>query len=430
MTERVFQRVVAIALLLGWLDPLAHQARSETDPLQSKIEALSLTTDELKSEEFSPTSVLRGQVSLVVGGNRFGGSANNLTRASQRQFGATTINYDARLIIDTSFSGKDLLRLRLRSGNFDGTSNSFGGAGPSVLSQLEVAFQAPQGRDKLAVNRLYYQWPIGEFTFTLGPRVEQDDLLAIWPSVYPSETLLDLMTFAGAIGANNLDIGTGAGFWWERNGMAISANYVAANGNEGQSTIGGLGTKGSGSSASIQIGYATKSWGLAAMFSAVQNSLGVIPYGTNFTLKSLDEPGNTSAFGVAGYWQPAQRGWIPSISAGWGMNKTNYTDNINDAGLVSTSQSWSVGLEWQDALSKGNSFGMAVGQPTFATSLKGGGNPNDGNVVCEWWYKVGVTDRISLTPGLFYLSRPLGADTPGGKSFNQLGGLIKTSFSF
>jgi hypothetical protein len=166
------------------------------------------------------------------------------------------------------------------------------------------------------------------------------------------------------------------------------------------------------------------------MFSAVQNSFGVIPYGTNFTLKSLDEPGKTSAFGVAGYWQPAQRGWTPSISAGWGVNKTHYTNSINESGLVSTSQSWSVGLEWQDALGKGNSLGMAVGQPTFATSLKGGGNPNDGNVVCEWWYKVAVSDRISFTPGLFYLSRPLGADTPAGKSFHQLGGLIKTSFSF
>lgn len=430
MTSRLPNQLVAILLLLGCCDLLTGQAQSETAPLQSRVEAVGLTTEDLESKVFSPTSVLRGQVSLVVGSNRFGGSAQRLKSANQQQFGATTINYDTRLIVDTSFSGKDLLRLRLRSGNFDGTGNSFGGAGPSVLSQLEVAFQAPQGRDNLAVNRLYYQWPIGEFRFTLGPRVEQDDLLAIWPSVYPSETLLDLMTFAGAIGANNLNLGTGAGLWWERNGLAISANYVAANGNEGQSAIGGVGTKGSGSSASIQIGYAANRWGLAAIFSAVQNGFGVIPYGTNFTLKSLDEPGKTSAFGVAGYWQPVQRGWTPSISVGWGINKTHYAKSVNDSGLVNTSQSWSVGLEWQDALGKGNSLGMALGQPTFATSLKGGGNPNDGNVVCEWWYKVAVSDRISLTPGLFYLSRPLGADTPAGKSFHQLGGLIKTSFSF
>lgn len=80
MTERVVQRVVAIALFLGWLDPLAHQARSETDPLQSRIEALSLTTEELKSEEFSPTSVLRGQAwwSAAIGSEASSAVATSL----------------------------------------------------------------------------------------------------------------------------------------------------------------------------------------------------------------------------------------------------------------------------------------------------------------------------------------------------------------
>jgi len=73
---------------------------------------------------------------------------------------------------------------------------------------------------------------------------------------------------------------------------------------------------------------------------------------------------------------------------------------------------------------------MAVGQAPFATGLKGGETPNDGNYVWEWWYKVQVTDNIAVTPALFYLSRPFGGDTPSGKSFNQLGGLIKTSFRF
>lgn len=373
-----------VAIALGCLVTFPDAARSDTDAdadaLPSRLKALNLTAEHLEAAQFAPTSILSGQTTLVLGGNQFGGSAQALKRSSQRQFGATTINYDARLIIDTSFNGDDLLRLRLRAGNFDGTSNSFGGAGPSVMSQLEVAFQAPQGRDVLAVNRLYYQWPIGEFTFTLGPRVEQDDLLAIWPSVYPSESILDLMTFSGAIGANNLNIGTGAGIWWARNGFAISLNYVAANGNDGRSNPGGLVTSGSGSSASIQVGYAADHWALAAMYSAVQNGFGVIPYGTTFALNSLEEPGDTAAFGIAGYWQPAQKGWLPSISGGWGINSTSYSTS-NQIGLVGTSQSWMVGLEWQDALGKGNNLGMAVGQPTFATSLIGGGTPHDGNLV-------------------------------------------------
>ena len=150
----------------------------------------------------------------------------------------------------------------------------------------------------------------------------------------------------------------------------------------------------------------------------------------NFSLESLSNAGNTSAFGMSGYWQPAQSGWRPSISAGWGVNSTTYSGEVENRGLVSTSQSWSVGLQWQDAFLAGNALGMAVGQPVFATSLVGGDTPRDGGVVWEWWYKLQLTDNIAVTPALFYLSRPLGGDTPNGQGFNQLGGLIKTSFSF
>jgi carbohydrate-selective porin OprB len=87
-------------------------------------------------------------------------------------------------------------------------------------------------------------------------------------------------------------------------------------------------------------------------------------------------------------------------------------------------------LEWSDVLLKGNNAGMAVGQPVFATSLKGDSTPADGNYVWEWWYKLQVTDNISVTPALFYLSRPLGQLTPTDQTFSQLGALVKTTFSF
>lgn len=407
---------------------LPGESRSETDEISQRIESLNITASTLEAMRFSPTTKLSGEISLVLGGNQFFGSAGELRRESQQKFGATTFNYDARLILDSSFTGQDLLRIRIRSGNFDGTSNSFGGAGPSVLSQLEVAFQAPQGSNRLAVNRLYYQWPIGEFTFTLGARIEQDNMQAIWPSVYPSESVLDLMTFGGAIGANNLDIGSGAGIWWQRNGFAISASYVAANGQNGDSSNGGIATAASGSTASLQIGYASEQWALAVMVSEVQN--GVIPYATNFTLSSFTTSGNTSAFGLGGYWQPIHPGWMPSISAGWGINRTRYTNSQESEGLASITQSWSVGLQWDDAFRQGNGLGMAVGQTTFATTLVGGGQPNDSNFIWEWWYRWRLSDQVSVIPALFYLLRPLGAETPSGKGLNQLGALLKTSFSF
>ena len=175
------------ALLIG-LSISTAPAKAEDDhtELEQRIQAL----DALR---FSPTTTLTVNSSFVTGSNHFQGSAKTLVDTSKRSFGATTFNYDVKLILDTSFTGRDLLHIRLRSGNFETLNNSFSGAGPSTLSQLEVAFQEQSGPNRLAINRIYYQVPIGDFTFTLGGRVEQDNMLAITTSLYPAESILDLM---------------------------------------------------------------------------------------------------------------------------------------------------------------------------------------------------------------------------------------------
>jgi len=143
--------------------------------------------------------------------------------------------------------------------------------------------------------------------------------------------------------------------------------------------------------------------------------------------------------GISGYWTPTNSGIIPSISAGWGINTSSDGGVAKDFGTV-TSQSWYVGLQWADAFIKGNALGMAVGQPTFVTSIENSGTigtktvsnkPNDGNYAWEWWYKFQVTDNISVTPALYYLSAPLGQLQKGSSdSFSNFGGLVKTTFKF
>ena len=103
---------------------------------------------------------------------------------------------------------------------------------------------------------------------------------------------------------------------------------------------------------------------------------------------------------------------------------------MNSDGLVSISQSWTVALQWSDWLWEDTSMGMAVGQPIFATALKGGATPDDAGYAMEGWISVQISDAISVTPALFYLSRPLGADTPQGTSLSQLGVFMKTTLRF
>ena len=109
-------------------------------------------------------------------------------------------------------------------------------------------------------------------------------------------------------------------------------------------------------------------------------------------------------------------------------------------------QSWYVGVQWADAFMKGNTLGLAVGQPTFVSSVDYRNDVSesdfvaDGNYAWEFWYKFQVTDNISVTPAIYYLSRPYGDLTDGGgnilggdrgnDTFNNFGGLVKTTFKF
>ena len=421
------------------LKTLMKEFEKELAVLKGRVDGLEGRIGLQESKQFSTTTKLKGIATFVFGANSFSGSAMVAVAQSQASAGATTFNNDIQLMLDTSFTGQDLLRTSLRSGNFG--HSSFGDGGPSSLSQLADAFEetCADTASGLAVNcgnvvyidKIYYQVPLGGgFTATLGGRVGQDDMLAVWPSVYPGASVLDVLTLAGAPAAYNELIGTGAGLWWQgAQGLSISANYMVANGTIGNPGSGGIITANAGSAATVQVAYNKNDWAIAAVYSSIQNGNGVMTYGTNFTLASFAIPGQTQAFGLSGYWQPTTSGWLPSISAGWGFNSTSYSHGA-PIGSVLNSQSWSVGIQWSRGLAKGHQVGMAIGQPTFATTLEGGNTPNDGNIVWEWWYNLQISDHISITPALFYLSRPLGALTPEGTSFNQLGALLKTSFNF
>jgi hypothetical protein len=433
---RSMTRFEAAALLNACLDrvtevtdEIKHLVSSfehELAVLRGRVDGLDARVGVLEAQQFSTTTKLKVDANMVVGGNSFLGSASNEVSNARNNFGAVTFNYDLRISLDTSFTGKDLLRTRLRAGNFDTTSNSFFG-GPTRLSQLEAAYQEDAGANIVGIDRLFYQFPVGNFTLTLGAIVEQDDMLAMYPSVYPDSTILDMFTMAGTPVAYDLNIGPGAGIWWKQDAWSVSVNYIAQDANSGNPADGGIGTQSSRASTTVQLGYQKEQWALAVVYSAIQGE--VSPYSTNFMQQWFDQPGLTNTIGLSGYWQPVNNGWVPSISAGWEISKLTYSQPVV-GDPARNAVAWSVGLQWLDVLAPGNSTGMAFGQAPFATSLVSGAGVNDANWMWEWWYKIQVSDAITVTPGLFYLSRPYGQETPAGQSFNQLGALVKTQFRF
>jgi len=471
--ERAMTRYEAAALLNACLDRITEvtdelkrlmkEFEKELAVLKGRVDGLDAKVAELEATQFSTTTKLKGIATFVLGANSFGGGVNSIATAANNLEGGTTFNYDVRLNFDTSFTGKDLLRTTLRAGNF--ADSAWGGSktvgtnnAPIGLNALEVAFQENCGLgdcgNVVAINRLFYQFPVGNgFTATFGGRVRQDDMLAMWPSVYPADTVLDVFTYAGASGTYNLNLGAGAGLWYKKNNWSVSANYVAGNGDVGTPSLGGIGTSGSSQTGTVQVGYAASNWGAAVAYNysngvgpASGTPLAVLAGGTTLLGLGAD---TVNSVGLSAYWQPSTTGWIPSISTGWGINgysESNTAFNFNGA----QSQSWYVGLQWADAFIKGNALGMAFGQPTFITSSGDsklltpggkaiGGTPHDAGYAWEWWYKFQVTDNISVTPAIFYLSNPLGQfgygeasanGNPNTAALTNFGGLVKTTFRF
>jgi len=506
--QRAMTRFEAAALLNACLDRVSEvtdelkklmaEFEKELAILKGRVDGLEAKVGVLEAQQFSATTKLKGVATMVLGGVSYGSNAEAALANPSFASGAPRVipgtltnglsfNYDVRLTFDTSFSGKDLLRTTLRAGNAGGSAFASSmpfGVGLDVRSQisvtpgtaLEAFFQAPTvpGRDSaptaanniVGINRLFYQFPLGgNVTATFGALVRQDDMLALWPSVYPADGILNLFSYAGSPLTYNLALGGGAGLWWQQNGFSISASTVSQNAGSGLSTVaaglggGGVGNTNSASTSTVQVGYAGKGWGAAAAYSYVQLPAGSLVNGTNFLNVVLSGAytntgssewstlSSSNSLALSAYWQPSRSGWLPSISAGWGLGTTTLLTGTgaDQGGFGFTSNSWMLGLQWQDAFVHGNVLGFAVGQNTMVSKMTGNlsavvnGNsfgfaaPQDGNYAWEWWYKLQVTDNISVTPAVFYLSNPLGQDvTVGGNGafFNSFGYLIKTTFRF
>jgi hypothetical protein len=494
--RQAMTRYEAAALLNACLDRITEvtdelkrlmdEFEKELAVLRGRVDGLEAKVGELEATQFSTTTKLQGEATFVIGANSFGGNqslpnpapgipaaaANAFPANNRRNWGATVFNYDVRLNFLTSFTGKDLLYTRLRSGN---ANNSPFNGQPYNLMALDKLTAPTAGADTVFIDRLYYRFPIGrDFTALIGPKARATEFLAISPWFYKSE-ILDVFTLHGAPGAYNKATGSTFGLMWKQNVkkgkpyFAVSTAYVAPNGDNGNPNQGGLLNERSRGTWTTQAGVAGKNWRFAFAWSYVQCGQN-FRRGTSFAQPAVgctsitnnflgSENFGTSAsysnnFATTFAWRPKTSSWIPSISLGWGYNAMTQPQlnpqtltigrgatavrvptfdtvpTFNQSANRGASQSWSVGLQWSDVFAKGNEAGMAVGQPVFTTSLRNGETPQDGNFVWEWWYKFQVTDNISVTPALFYLSRPNGQFTTAGQSSSVLGGLIQTQFRF
>jgi hypothetical protein len=389
------------------LQKLLNEFKSELAVLKGRVDGLENRVGNLEATQFSTTTKLKGEVNFMLGG------VPSLETNKGADVGNTAFNYDLRLNFDTSFTGKDLLRTRLRSGNFG--SDPFGSS--SSLFKLD---KAESTADQVIIDRLYYQFPVTKsVTLTAGPLVRNTEMAWV-PSAYKSE-ILDFFAVSGAPGVYNKATGAGFGAQWKQptkkgqGGFVAGLNYVAQDGDNSET---GVFNSDGALNFLAQVGYRAPQWGIAAGYRYGTEGTRPRTYngilGANGALVAGQESNNVA---INAYWQPSESGWVPSISAGYGYNGVSGKVGKTDA---TDSDSWFVGLQWNDAFIAGNAAGIAVGQAPSAET-----RGVDDATLLEFFYKFQVTDNISITPALFYVD-----NNQRYQDSSKWGGVVQTKFTF
>ena len=175
---KAMTRYEAAALLNACLDRvteqtdelkrLADEFRNELTVIQGSVTKLEAQVGQLEAQQFSTTTKLRGEVNFVIGNvDEYQTKGGDVTHAA--------FNYDLRLNLDTSFTGKDLLKTRLRSANF--SSDPFGSS--SSLFKLDKADNtSSEVGNNVVIDRLYYQFPAfnNKATLTAGAAVRNTEI--------------------------------------------------------------------------------------------------------------------------------------------------------------------------------------------------------------------------------------------------------------
>jgi hypothetical protein len=391
------------------LQRLSKEFADELLVIRGRVAKLETQVGQLQATQFSTTTKLKGEATFVLGG------VDNARLANGTNVGNTAFNYDVRLNFDTSFTGKDLLKTRLRSGNF--SSQPFGSS--SSLFKLD---KAETYANQVNLDRLYYQFPglTKGMTLTAGAIVRNTEMAWV-PSAYKSD-ILDFFQVAGAPGVYNKATGSGFGAQWAqpgKKGFVAGVNYVAQNGSD--SSKGEFNESGA-LNLLAQVGYRAPQFGAAFGYrygtegTRVRTFNGVA--GNGGTLAAGQTSNN---YALNAYWQPKKAGIIPSISGAYGWNDVSK----NAAGqatpnAATNSQTWFAGLQWADVFAKGNAAGFAIGAPGNAASL------TKDALMWETFYRYKVSDNISITPSVFYVSNNQGLKNAS----SNYGGVIQTTFRF
>ncbi|MEH2086931.1 iron uptake porin [Nostoc sp.] len=449
---------------LATLQKLQEQYAAELATLRGRVDAVEARTAEIEANQFSTTTKLNGEV-IIAGVGASGGAPNDSDP------NIILVNR-VRLNLTTSFTGKDSLITGLQAYNFLGGADgqgslqqSLGLASPLLsASSARTSFE-PQfpglnvntlssvGANSVQLYKLLYIFPVAnKLTLFAGTAAETSDAFpAITPfygegqeSISRFGNLNPVLRVSG--GTSGTGLASAAGFIFNISpNLDLRALYGSVNANlpekSATEAVPGVSTTPlgaglfSGSSIiatqltfkpipalDIGLNYAHSYHEINILATGLVSSdigaLAGVATGTPLTLNSV---GGTVTWRLS-----------PKIALS-GYGAAIFVDAASNSVNASTTfTSWMAGVHFKDLFKSGNTAGILFGQPLYRSDTGGSAQltPTGDNRATpyhlEAYYRLQVSDNISITPGAFVLFNPEG----NGNNETTTVGVLRTTFTF
>jgi len=395
---------------LARIEALQREFAAELATLKGRVDALEAAVGELQENQFSTTTVLRGRA-IFAFSDIFGNSA-------VEDVNNTVFQSRVRLNFDTSFTGEDRLRTRLQAGNFSNfngiPANSIAPASEDFDETTDFSFDSG-GDFNVRVSRLEYYFPLGPATVYLGAQGQgiSDIVTSVSPFDDSEQGSLSYFGYNPIydLGEEEQNIGFGVTLDLAES-IQLGLGYLTGEGNNPDNSAG-----------LFDGGYAA----FGQLTFSPGNLAVALTYVNSYTSPEVDAgvfaPSVYNGYGVSVNYALADTINI----GGWGT----YIDTRTFAGPAEfrgDGEAWSYALTlgFEDLGLEGSLLGIIAGVPPYSGSFTnqiGSGN-NAGAFHTEVFYRFAVSDNISVTPGVIWVSDV--ADT-GDDIFI---GVLRTSFKF
>jgi hypothetical protein len=419
---------------LASMQRLQEEFAAELATLRGRVDVLEARASELEANQFSTTTKLNGEVIFGLAGIARGDDANG-----EKADKATAFGSRVRLNFDTSFSGEDLLRTRLQVLNLGAFSTN-----NTKTAEGELRFNVGpfgEANNIVALDALLYQFPLGKNTTVIleaNAGAADDFVNTVNPYFDGDGSYGALSNFGTRNPVYYLLGGTGLALrhqFGEK--LELSLGYLA--GNPADPTQGnGLFNGSYGGLAQLTFKPSDR----MALGLTYVNSYNLITNtgsnASNFPARlgsfGLDSdttlPVSSNSYGAQASWQ-LNRGFAIGGWAGY-TNQRILSNLGTPTGSVQRGDqkvwNWAVTLAFPDLLKEGNVAGILVGmEPRVASSTNRTlPEDKDTSLHVEGFYQFKLSDNISITPGLIWLTAP----DHNKNNSDLLIGVVRTTFTF